>query len=76
MTLSPAGEEQPHALVELRGHVLIVTMNRPQARNALSGPMMAIMQQAWDQVDTDPRVRTCVLTGPAAHSALAPTSRR
>ena len=25
--------------------------------------MMAIMQQAWDQVDTDPRVRTCILTG-------------
>jgi enoyl-CoA hydratase len=38
-------------------------MNRPQARNALSGPMMAIMQQAWDQVDNDPRVRTCILTG-------------
>ncbi len=56
-------EEPPHALVELRGHVLIVTMNRPHARNALSGPMMAIMQQAWDQVDADPRVRTCVLTG-------------
>ena len=55
--------EPPHALVELRGHVLIVTMNRPHARNALSGPMMAIMQQAWDQVDTDPRVRTCILTG-------------
>ena len=53
----PAGGEQPHALIELRGHVLIVTMNRPQARNALSGPMMAIMQQAWDQVDNDPQVR-------------------
>src|SRR6266481_5458234 len=59
----PAEEEQPHALVELRGQVLIVTMNRPQARNALSGPMMAIMQQAWDQVDNDPQVRACVLTG-------------
>jgi enoyl-CoA hydratase len=63
MTSGPAGEEEPHAVVELREHVLIVTMNRPQARNALSGPMMAIMQQAWDQVDNDPRVRTCILTG-------------
>jgi len=59
----PAGGEQPHALIELRGHVLIVTMNRPQARNALSGPMMAIMQQAWDQADNDPEVRVCILTG-------------
>lgn len=55
--------EQPHALIEQRGHVLIVTMNRPQARNALSGPMLALMRQAWDQVDTDPEIRVCVLTG-------------
>jgi enoyl-CoA hydratase len=55
--------EQPHALIERREHVLIVTMNRPQARNALSGPMMALMRQAWDQVDSDPGIRVCVLTG-------------
>jgi enoyl-CoA hydratase len=55
--------EEPHALVERRGHVLIVTMNRPQARNALSGPMMELMRQAWDTVDGDPGIRACVLTG-------------
>jgi enoyl-CoA hydratase len=55
--------EQPHALVEQREHVLIVTMNRPQARNALSGAMMAIMREAWDRVDEDPEIRVCVLTG-------------
>jgi enoyl-CoA hydratase len=54
---------EPHTLIERRGHVLIVTMNRPQARNALSGPMLALMQQAWDQVDSDPEIRVCVLTG-------------
>jgi len=58
-----ADDGQPHALVERRGHVLIVTMNRPEVRNALSGPMMALMRQAWDQVDTDPGIRVCVLTG-------------
>jgi len=55
--------EPAHALVERRGHVLIVTMNRPEARNALSTPMMAIMRQAWDEVDRDPGIRACVLTG-------------
>jgi enoyl-CoA hydratase len=53
----------PHALIERRGHVLIVTMNRPEVRNALSGPMMALLRQAWDQVDGDPEIRVCVLTG-------------
>jgi enoyl-CoA hydratase/carnithine racemase len=61
---APAADtEQPHALVERRGHVLIVTMNRPHARNALSGPMLAIMKDAWDQVDSDPEIRVCILTG-------------
>ncbi len=55
--------EQPHCLVEQRDHVLVVTMNRPEARNALSGPMMAIMKSAWDRVDSDPAIRVCVLTG-------------
>ncbi len=57
------GAEQPHALIERRGHVLIVTMNRPRVRNALSGPMMALLRQAWDQVDSDAGIRVCVLTG-------------
>jgi enoyl-CoA hydratase len=50
-------------VVELREHVLIVTMNRPHARNALSGPMLSIMKEAWDRVDDDPQVRVCILTG-------------
>ena len=55
--------QQPHCLVEQTGHVLVVTMNRPEARNALSGPMMEIMREAWDRVDADPDIRACVLTG-------------
>jgi enoyl-CoA hydratase len=55
--------EEPHALVEQRGPVLIVTMNRPRARNALSADMLAIMRDAWDRVDEDPGIRVAVLTG-------------
>jgi enoyl-CoA hydratase len=58
-----AGDDQPHALIERRGRVLIVTMNRPAARNALTAPMMALMRQAWDLTDSDPGIRVCVLTG-------------
>jgi len=60
----PAGDTgAPHALIERQGHVLVVTMNRPRVRNALSGEMLALLRQAWDQVDADPAIRACVLTG-------------
>jgi enoyl-CoA hydratase len=54
---------EPHAIVEQRGHTLIVTMNRPASRNALSGEMLSIMVAAWDRVDNDPDIRCCILTG-------------
>jgi enoyl-CoA hydratase len=61
----PSGETapQPHLLVEQRGQVLVVTMNRPEARNALSPEMTRLMAQAWDRVDSDPGIRVCILTG-------------
>jgi enoyl-CoA hydratase len=57
----------PECLVERDGHVLIVTMNRPEARNALSGEMMQIMSQAWDEVNADPEIRVAILTGAGGH---------
>jgi enoyl-CoA hydratase len=54
---------QPHCLVEQEGHTLVVTMNRPEARNALSGEMMDIMREAWDRVNADDSIRVAVLTG-------------
>jgi len=54
---------QPHCLVEQEGHTLVVTMNRPEAKNALSGEMMDIMREAWDRVNTDDSVRVAILTG-------------
>jgi enoyl-CoA hydratase len=55
--------EEPHALTERRGHIYIVTLNRPSVRNALSPEMLAIMRSAWDEIDSDPSVRVAVLTG-------------
>ena len=61
--MSDGPEKGPDALVEQRGHTLIVTMNRPEARNALSSEMLAIMVEAWDRVNSDPEIRVCILTG-------------
>ncbi len=56
-------ESQPHCLVEQEGHTLVVTMNRPEAKNALSGPMMELMTEAWERVNSDPEIRVAILTG-------------
>src|SRR4026207_471576 len=55
--------EQPHAIVERDGHVLTVTMNPPEARNALSAEMLARLYDAWVELDTDPELRVGILTG-------------
>ncbi|WP_323793958.1 crotonase/enoyl-CoA hydratase family protein [Nocardioides sp.] len=60
---SATAAEEPHCLVEQVGHTLVVTMNRPASRNALSGEMLAIMSDAWDRVNSDDSIRVCILTG-------------
>jgi enoyl-CoA hydratase len=55
--------DAPHCLVEQSGHTLVVTMNRPEVKNALSGEMLRGMEAAWDRVNSDPDIRVCILTG-------------
>ncbi|MGH9208707.1 MAG: enoyl-CoA hydratase-related protein, partial [Acidimicrobiales bacterium] len=52
-----------HLTVERDGPVVIVTMNRPEAKNALSGPMLVGMADAWVEIDEDDDVRCAILTG-------------
>jgi enoyl-CoA hydratase len=52
-----------HCLVEREGHVLTVTLNRPEAKNALSSGMLAGMFRAWRLLDADPELRVAILTG-------------
>ena len=53
----------PDALVERDGHVMVVTMNRPARMNALTGPMLIRMYDAYEEASADPEVRCIVVTG-------------
>ena len=53
----------PDALVERDGHVMIITMNRPARMNALTGPMLIRMFDAYEEASSDPEVRCIVVTG-------------
>ena len=53
----------PDAIVERDGHLLTVTLNRPQRMNALSGAMLVRMLDAWVEASRDPEIRCILLTG-------------
>ena len=50
-------------LVETRGKVGLVTLNRPQALNALNGQLVAEMGRAIDAFEADDAVGAIVITG-------------
>ena len=54
-------------LVEKRGAVVTVTLNRPEARNALDMVMRRELIGALDEVEADPSARVVVLTGAGGH---------
>ncbi len=54
---------EPHLLVDVADSIAVLTMNRPEKRNALSPEMLVRMAEAWRAVRDDPGIRVAVLTG-------------
>ncbi|WP_030328845.1 crotonase/enoyl-CoA hydratase family protein [Streptomyces sp. NRRL B-1381] len=52
-----------HLAVRREGATLVLTLNRPQAKNALSLPMLVGLYDGWLAADADDTVRSVVLTG-------------
>ncbi|MBI4498487.1 MAG: enoyl-CoA hydratase/isomerase family protein [Chloroflexi bacterium] len=50
-------------LYEKRGHVAIITMNRPERMNALGGGLPQRLQEHWQTVNADDEVWVAILTG-------------
>lgn len=53
----------PDAIVERDGHLLTITLNRPERMNALSGAMLVRMYDAFMDASTSDDVRCILLTG-------------
>src|SRR5919197_6072529 len=58
-----SGGEYNNILVERRGTVGIVTLNRPQALNALNAELIAELGAAFDDLEGDAAIGAIVLTG-------------
>lgn len=50
-------------LTERRGRVLVITMNRPEAKNAINGDLANGLWAAVEELNTDPGLTAGVLTG-------------
>jgi crotonobetainyl-CoA hydratase len=63
MTENAMNKVEPAALVGQRGHVLVITLNRPRSMNAINAEVSAIVGEALVRAEEDPEVRAVVLTG-------------
>src|SRR5436190_695831 len=54
---------EPAVLTERDGHVLTITLNRPDKRNAFNAEVLCRLCDAWDLLDADPELRVGVMTG-------------
>jgi crotonobetainyl-CoA hydratase len=61
----------PAALVERRGNVMVITINRPDARNAINASVSIAVGAAMEEAQTDPDVRVVVITGAGDKSFCA-----
>ena len=52
-------------------HVALVTINRPEARNAVNGAVAAGLEAAVERVEADPELWAVVLTGAGPHAFCA-----
>lgn len=61
----------PAALTERVGHTMVITLNRPEARNAVNSAVSIAVGEALAEAQADPGVRAVVLTGTGEQSFCA-----
>jgi len=66
-----SSDDAPGALTERRGNTLIVTINRPDARNAVNQAVSIGVGDALQQAQDDPEIRAVVITGAGDKSFCA-----
>ena len=53
----------PAVIVESEGPVLVVTLNRPEKKNAVNCEVMCRLYDAWVRLDQEDALRVAILTG-------------
>ena len=53
----------PFVTLEREGNIALITMDRPEALNALNSQVLAELSQVLDQVEADPDLYVAIITG-------------
>ncbi len=61
--MSESETTEAAVLTERRGRVLLITLNRPEAMNAINGALSSGLVAAIEELDSDPTLTAAVLTG-------------
>ncbi len=56
-------QDSPEVLTERRDNVLLITLNRPEVRNAVNAALAAGVAGALEELDSDDGLSVGVLTG-------------
>lgn len=51
-----------HCIIQREGHTMLVTLNRPEAKNAFTAGMLVGMYKAWRLLDSDDSLYCAILT--------------
>ena len=58
-----AGTAGPDVLYSVEHHIAIITLNRPERMNTISGPMLDLLTELLLKADRDEEVRCVIVTG-------------
>ena len=61
--LTPPENSSPEILFAVKGRIAVLTFNRPERMNTISGRMLALFSELIIKADRDPEVRCIVITG-------------
>ncbi len=53
----------PALLTQKDGHILTVTLNRPEKKNAVNAEVLCGLSDAWHRLDEDDDLPVAILTG-------------
>ncbi len=55
--------KEPHVLYGVKGHIAVITLNRPEAKNAFSPEMIRLWREYLEKAKQDDAIRAIIVTG-------------